>query len=128
MKNEFKDFVNHIDMLNTINGGTSLTSMVVDKKDDKLTVSISAPTVEGDAYNLLLRGDQLIVYTMLSDDWLRDATSEVNKMPLFARTIDLPPFVDREAIDAVYENGELHIVLPFTETNKAIKKIDIKHY
>jgi HSP20 family protein len=128
MKNEFKDFVNHIDMLNTINGGASLTSMVVDKKDDKLTVRISAPTVEGDAYNLLLRGDQLIVYTTLSDDWLLDVTSDVNKMPLFARTIDLPPFVDREAIDAVYENGELHIVLSFTETNKAIKKIDIKHY
>jgi len=128
MKNEFKDFVNHIDMLNTINGGASLTSMVVDKKDDKLTVRISAPTVEGDAYNLLLRGDQLIVYTTLSDDWLLDATTDVNKMPLFARTLDLPPFVDREAIDAVYENGELHIELPFTETNKAIKKIDIKHY
>jgi HSP20 family protein len=128
MKNEFKDFVNHIDMLNTINGGASLTSMVVDKKDDKLTVRMSAPTVEGDAYNLLLRGDQLIVYTTLSDDWLLDVTTDVNKMPLFARTIDLPPFVDREAIDAIYENGELHIVLPFTETNKAIKKIDIKHY
>jgi HSP20 family protein len=128
MKNEFKDFVNHIDMLNTINGGASLTSMVVDKKDDKLTVRMSAPTVEGDAYNLLLRGDQLIVYTTLSDDWLLDVTTDVNKMPLFARTIDLPPFVDREAIDAIYENGELHIVIPFTETDKAIKKIDIKHY
>lgn len=126
--NEFKDFVSHIDMMNTINGGTSLTSVVVNKEEDQLIIQISAPTVNGDAYNLLLKGNQLIVYTTLSDEWLLDVSGDMKKMPLFARTFDLPPFVNQEAIDAVYENGELRIVLPLMENNEAVKKIDIRHY
>ena len=128
MKNELKDFVNHIDMLNTINGGASLTSVVVEEKEDSLTIRVSAPALEGDAYNLMLRGDQLIVYTTLGDNWLVNGSKNVNKMPLFARTFDLPPFVNKEEIDAIYESGELRVILPFTEVNKEIKKIDIKHY
>ena len=126
--NEFKDFVSHIDMMNTINGGASLTSVVVNKEEDQLIIQISAPTVNGDAYNLLLKGNQLIVYTTLSDEWLLDVSSDMKKMPLFARTFDLPPFVNQEAIDAVYENGELRIVLPLMENNESVKKIDIRHY
>ena len=126
--NEFKDFVSHIDMMNTINGGTSLTSVVVNKEEDKLIIQISAPTVNGDAYNLLLKGNQLIVYTALSDEWLLDVSGDMQKIPLFARTFDLPPFVNQEAIDAIYENGELRIVLPIMENNEAVKKIDIRHY
>ena len=126
--NEFKDFVSHIDMMNTINGGTSMTSVVVNKEEDQLIIQISAPTVHGDAYNLLLKGNQLIVYTNLSDEWLVDVSGGMQKIPLFARTFDLPPFVNQEAIDAVYENGELRIVLPIMENNEAVKKIDIRHY
>ncbi len=128
MKNELKDFVNHIDMLNTINGGASLTSVVVEEKEDNLTIRVSAPALEGDAYNLMLRGDQLIVYTTLSNNWLADVTANTNKLPMFARTFDLPPFVNKEAIDAIYENGELRVILPITDVNKEVKKIDIKHY
>ena len=128
MKNEFKKFVNYIDMHNTINGGTSLTSVVVDEKEDHLSIRISAPSIEGDAYNLMLKGNQLIVYTILGDNWLANPTEKAHKIPLFARTFDLPPFVNKEEIDAIYENGELKVVLPFTEINDAIKKIDIKHF
>lgn len=130
INNEFKDFISHIDMMNTISGGTSLTSVVINKEEDKLLIEVSAPAVDGDAYNLLLRGNQLIIYTTLSDEWQVDVNSDknMNKMPLFARTIDLPPFVNKDEIDAVYEDGKLNVVLPIIENNEAVKKIDIRHY
>lgn len=126
--NEFKDFLSHIDMFNTINGGTSSPSIIVDKEDDRIIVRISAPAVNGDAFNLLLKGNQLIVYTVLSDEWALENADNEQKLPLFARTFDLPPFVDKEGIDAVFEDGNLNVVLPLMDKEEAVKKIDIRHY
>ncbi len=127
IKNEFKDFTSHIDMMNTIGGGTSLTSIDIDKNPREVVIKVSAPSVDGDAFNILLKGNQLIVFTNLNSEMTQDSEYGIQKMPLFSKTFDLPLHVNREAIDAIYEDDQLHIVLPLTEMDQEIKKIDIRH-
>ena len=132
MKNALKDFIHQIDTINTIGGGTTTTRVNVTKNSDKLVIEVKAPTVHSDSFNIYLRGNQLIVYTVLNDEsMMTDDTrdSARHMTPMFNQVFDVPPTVDREQIDAIYENGRLRVILPFNgEEPEEVKRIDIREY
>ena len=132
MKNILKDFIHQIDTMNTIGGGTTATQVHVKKEVDKMVIEVSAPTVHSDSFNIYLRGDQLIIYSVLNDTAIMDEQANFtarHTVPMFNRIFDIPPHVDREQIDAVYENGYLRVILPFNEgETESIKRIDIREY
>ncbi len=130
-KNIFKDFMSQIDMMNTINGGTTLTSVAVDKNEDHIQIKLSSPGVSSESYNILLQGNQLIIYSVLKkeNDFLTtEEAEEKPEVPRFSKSFDLPPFVDIDNIDAVFEENVLKVVLPFKSMDETIKKIDIRHF
>ncbi len=135
MKNVLKDFVHQLDAMNTISGGVTATTIKIDKNTDNLTIRINAPSLSSDSFNLFLSGNQLVVYAVLNDtDLLEDESSPKSAsrhmVPLFNRVFEVPPVVDREQIDAVFQNGQLKVVMPFTDDprNMDIKRIDIREY
>ena len=132
MKNILKDFVHQIDTMNTIGGGTTATLVQVKKESDKLVIEVNAPTVHSESFNIYLRGNQLIVYTVLNDaSMMVDDTEQSARhmIPMFNRVFELPLSVDREQIDAIYENGRLRVILPFNEgETEEVKRIDIREY
>jgi HSP20 family molecular chaperone IbpA len=131
MKNILKDFIHQIDTMNTISGGTTATRVNLKKESDRIVIEVSAPTVHSDSFNIYLRGNQLIVYTVLNDINFIDSSDQAARhmVPMFNRVFEIPPHVDRELIDAVYEDGFLRVILPYNggETEE-VKRIDIREY
>lgn len=132
MKNTLKDFVHQLDTMNTIGGGTTATMVNVKKKSDKVVIEVIAPTVHSDSFNIFVRGNQLIVYTVLNGDMPgQDDTEQSARhmVPMFNRVFEIPSFVDREQIDAIYEDGRLRVILPFNGGEpEEVKRIDIREY
>ena len=115
------------DYLNTANGGTSMTSFEFSKSEFNFVITIKSPSMSAEAFHIMLDYNQLTVYTVLDgfDDFEDD---DLVKIPLFIRTFEVPSFVDIENIEAVYENEELSILLPFKSPQEnAHRMIDIKY-
>jgi len=135
MKNILKDFVHQLDTMNTISGGVATTTVKVDKNRDNLVIRINAPSMSSDSFNIFLRGNQLVVYSILHDQNLMEEESDKKNaarhmIPVFNRVFEIPPMVDREQIDAIYQNGQLAVMMPYTDdpTQMDIKRIDIREY
>lgn len=133
MKNLLKDFVHQFDTMNTIGGGVALTTVDIDKQSDHLTINISAPSMSSDAFNIFIRGNQLVVYSVLHEvDLFEDEAKQSARhmVPVFNRVFDIPSIVDADQIEALYEQGILKLHLPYTHDWKSmkVKRIDIKEY
>ena len=132
MKNVLKDFVHQIDAINTITGGTVATRVNVKKNNEKLVIQVNAPSINSDSFNIYVHGNQLVVYTTLND--LNEITDEDEQSsrhmaPIFNRTFNIPATVDKEQIDAVFEDGRLKILLPYgASEDTPAKRIDIREY
>ena len=135
MKNILKDFVHQLDTMNTISGGVAATTVKVDKNKENVVIRINAPSMSSDSFNIFLRGNQLVVYSVLNDQNLLEEESDRKNaarhmIPLFNRVFEIPPTVNREEIDAVYQNGQLEVLMPLTDdpSQMDVKRIDIREY
>lgn len=134
MKNVLRDFVHQIDTMNTISGGVAATAVNIDKNTDNITIRINAPSMSSESFNIYLQGNQLVVYSVLNDDsvleneYARGAARHM--VPVFNKVFEIPTIVDRDQIDAVYEEGLLKVIMPFSSDHSKmdIKKIQIRHY
>lgn len=112
------------DMLNTISGGVALTTVEQAQAEEAFIMRISAPSVPPEAFQLTLTNNQLSVMTLLPEN---QEEPQPYQVPMFYRTFDLPPYIDKENIEAEYEEGKLLITLPFKAQRSQFRKIDIKH-
>ncbi|WPP49501.1 Hsp20/alpha crystallin family protein [Catalinimonas niigatensis] len=133
MKNVLKDFVHQFDTMNTIGGGVALTTVNINRESDHLTINISAPSINSDAFNIFVRGNQLVVYSVLNEvDLFEDEEkkSARHMVPMFNRVFDIPAVVDKDQIEAIYDHGVLKLHLPYGDDWDAtkVKKINIKEY
>jgi HSP20 family protein len=120
-KQLLKNLANQIDLLNTINGGVAETQVRVDKRQKGAIIRVSAPSVQPEAFQVVLHNNILILFSTLK----REDNPEL-MAPLFHQTYMLPPQVNLTAIEAVHENGELQVRLPYYEAAKEPRIIQIK--
>ncbi len=132
MKNVLKDYVHQIDAINTISGGASATRVNMKKEEGQLVISVVAPSVSSESFNIYVHGNKLVVYTTLNDldsTALEDEQSSRQMAPIFNRIFNIPATVDKDQIDAVFEEGRLSIMLPFgADQEMPAKRIDIREY
>lgn len=114
------------DVLNTINGGVSMAQVVKEHLDDYFSISVSAPSLPAEAFNVVLNDQQLIIFAVLPESTVKEDDQFFN-IPMFYKSFDLPPYIDIENIEAVHEDEKLSIVLPFNDNAQYDRKIDIKH-
>ncbi|WP_017731869.1 Hsp20/alpha crystallin family protein [Nafulsella turpanensis] len=114
------------DLLNTINGGVSMTHVVKEQHDENFTIILSAPSIPADAYNVVLNGQQLMVFSLLPDSTI-SKENEVFSIPLFYENFELPSYIDLDNIEAIHQGSELMVILPFKETARFEREIDINH-
>ncbi len=132
IENVFQGTGGQLDLLNTLHGGSSQATFKVDKEDDKLIVRLKAPGVGPEAFNVLVEGNKLVLYTLLTtlnDSDANDDEEAVQRLavPMFMRVLDIPTFVDSDLIDAVYEHGRVTVTLPFKDEEQLHRRIDIKN-
>ena len=98
--------------------------MKVKQEDDRLVIKLSAPGVSANAFNVLVEGNKLVLYTLL----VQDSTTEGQRLavPMFLKVMDIPGFVDAEQIEAVHDHGQVVVSLPIKDEAHLHRKIDIK--
>ena len=118
---EFLQQIAHqIDMLNTLGGGISLPQVKVDKREKGAIIRVSVPSVSPEAYHIVLNQNQLTV--VAAHRFNQDSDSVI---PLFSQQFTLPPQVDLARINAVFENQELQVRLPYHTSVYKTRNIDI---
>jgi len=108
-----------IDIWNTLGGGVVQTRVKVEKRKKGAIIHVSAPSVNPEAFQILLDQHKLTVFAALPNQ-------EENEMqiPLFYQEFILPLHVDITRIKAVYEGNELQVRLPYLENTT--RQIDIE--
>ncbi len=125
----FKGTGGQIDLLNTLYGGSSQTTMNVEREEERLVITMSAPGVRASAFNVLVEGNKLVLYTLLvsqSNHQDEEGNSQRLAVPMFLRVLDIPAFVDADQIEAVHEHGNVRVMLPFKDEEHLHRRIDIK--
>ena len=126
MKLISREFIRNIapqlDLLNTIGGGVAQPSLHVNERPKGVVLHVSMPGVAPESFHVVLKENHLTVYGEF-----RHQPSDQLAAPLFVQTLDLPLNLDLMAINAVHENGELRVAIPFKDpaTNQP-REIDIQ--
>jgi HSP20 family protein len=134
IENVFSGTGGQIDLLNTLYGGSSMTTMDVQREEDRLVITLSAPGVNTSAFNVLVEGNKLVLYTLLvsssnqlgNDSLDPDTIPQRLAVPMFLRVLDIPTFVNADQIEAIYEEGQVMVLLPFKNEEQLHRRIDIK--
>ncbi len=129
IENVFQGTGGQIDLLNTLYGGSSQTTMNVAREDERLVIKLSAPGVSANSFNVLVEGTKLVLYTLLvstSASHGEDGGGQRLAVPMFLRVLDIPSFVDADQIEAIHEHGQVMVTLPFKDEEHQHRRIDIK--
>lgn len=110
-----------LNLLNTLGGGTAQAQLRVDKVAKGVVVRVAAPSVRAENFHVLLDNNRLTVYC----DY-RHAEDDTLSAPLFVQNLDLPAGLDLNRIDAVHEENELRVRIPFKDAASRQREIDIK--
>ena len=129
IENVFQGTGGQIDLLNTLYGGSSQTTVHVEKEEDRLVITLSAPGVKASSFNVLVEGNKLVLYTLLvsQSEKQEEGTSQRLAVPMFLRVLDIPAFIDADQIEAVHEQGQVAVMLPFKDKEHLHRRIDIKN-
>ncbi|GAB4404430.1 MAG: hypothetical protein OHK0053_29980 [Microscillaceae bacterium] len=129
-QNVLAGFGKQIALMNTINGGITMTSVEIRQEETGYVVLLSNPGLGRESYHIELKPDVLTVYTTLPQDALSHI-EEINGnkvvVPTFMRHFPIPADVEVSKIEAVFEEGCLKIIAPFRSgLNNFPKKLDIR--
>jgi HSP20 family protein len=123
-KNFPNEIINHVDILNTIGGGVSMTSVNVLVQDDQFIIKVHTPGLNKFAYHVEVINNTVLIYSLLSFD---KNEGEI-QVPSFVKYVPLPKNANAEEIHAVHEDGELKVIVPVnTQQNHKQRKINIEY-
>lgn len=117
--NIFGEFVHHLDLLNTIGGGMAMTNVSAIENANNLIVKLKTPCTEAENYHLEIVDNVLRVFSTVH----LDSNEDESKTPFFVRGIPIPYYVDSDKIEAIFEDKELKIFLPYNDKFKAAPKV-----
>jgi HSP20 family protein len=126
-KEQLRDLLKQVDLFNTVNGGTVMTSVDIIGSEESVVIKVATPSVGVDAFHILLNYTRLTISV-----WIREENEGYEGrpvlVPMFAKNFDVPALVDLDGIVAEHENGELTVTLPFKNTIESLQRmIEIKN-
>ena len=110
-KNLLRELLLQGDLMNTVNGGVRETYFKIEKSGKDLVVELSNPSVNPEAFNFTINGNELLINVMQYEG-LEDREQPV-MYPLFMKVIKIPYFVDINKINASYEDGIFKVLMPY---------------
>jgi hypothetical protein len=124
-KEQLRLILKQSDLINIINGGVADTRVRITNSEEQIVINISAPSIPGKAFKVLLYQDQLTVFYLLT---VRSSseydTGELMSMPMFIKTFGIPGNVDLNNIQAQQKKKEINIILPLLENDSTQRPLD----
>jgi HSP20 family protein len=116
-----------IDTLNPV----TIPAVNISENKEKFEVSLAAPGMKKDDFNIDVEGNTLTISAETREEKEEKDERYTRKeysYSSFSRTFSLPEGVNKDKIDANYDNGVLKLSLPKTEEAKkaASKHISVK--
>jgi HSP20 family protein len=111
-----------LDLLNTIGGGVAQPQLRVDQHPKGVILRVAMPTVPAESFRVVLNQQRLTVFGEF-----RHQPDDALAAPLFVQTLDLPANLDLARIDALHEDNELRVRIPFLNPRDQQREIDIRH-
>lgn len=120
-KQFLKNIAQQIDLLNTLGGGVSETYIDIKKYKKGAIINVWAAGVDPENFKVVLHNNQLTIFSVLHSKENPELAA-----PLFNRVFILPSQVDQGQVEAVYQDGQLAVKLPFYESTDQPREIEIK--
>ncbi|AKD02742.1 Hsp20/alpha crystallin family protein [Pontibacter korlensis] len=120
-KEFLRNIAHQIDLLNTLGGGVSETYVDIKKYKKGAVINVWAAGVSPESFKVVLHNNQLTLFSVLHNE-----ENPQMAAPMFNRTFILPPQVDLGRIEAVHEDGQLQVRLPYYEGINQPREIQIK--
>jgi len=122
-----KELLLTTDVMNTLNGGISSPDIRMTREKDKYILSAKVPGVKPNRMQIEIKNNRLFLFHHISlrDDNLYDG---IHSIPFHIGFVIIPFDVQITAIKAVYEEGELRVIMPFNEfSNGYYQRIQIEN-
>jgi len=115
-------------LLSKVQGGISATEFALEEQEEGVHIALSTPSLHAEAYRVEVAEKVLMVYTILDETFEFEIEEQATAyIPAFVRAIPLSPKMDKSQIEARYENGKLHIFVPYkNDQDNNVKRIDIQ--
>jgi HSP20 family molecular chaperone IbpA len=110
-KNRYLDLVTSIDVLNTLNGGVSEPHVSNFERDQGREVRLYVPSIDREAIHVEIHNNTLTVYYYISIA----STDKLIQVPQVVYSKIVPYFIDIGKINAMFEEEELVVRLPFNK-------------
>ncbi|QCR23925.1 Hsp20/alpha crystallin family protein [Pontibacter sp. SGAir0037] len=120
-KELLRSIAQQIDLFNTVGGGVSETYAEIKKYKKGAVINIWAAGVSPEAFKVILQNNQLTIISLLHSE-----ENPEMAVPIFNRTYILPLQVELAKIEAVHQDGQLQIRLPYYNGVNEPREIEIK--
>ncbi|HEX8549709.1 MAG TPA: Hsp20/alpha crystallin family protein [Cytophagaceae bacterium] len=117
-KELLRNLLKQADLINTISGGRIDPTVKIKTDDEGIVISINAPSIPLEAYNIILDGNQLTVLYTINIKEKQDES-----LPMFTRAFEVPSIVNTDKIEGVFKESMLTLILPFKNPNRLQKII-----
>src|SRR4051794_3567402 len=107
-KEQLRLILKQSDLINTMNGGVVDTTVNIIRSDSRIIINVSAPSVSGKAFKVLLNHDQLTVFSLLTVEDFPYSRGESTSVPMFIKTFEIPANIDLDNIQAEQNDDELN--------------------
>jgi HSP20 family protein len=128
----FKPWNEWFDNGNVMRRTLTVPAVNITEDEQQYSIKVAAPGLQKKDFKIDVNGNMLSI-SAETEERKEEKDDKITRQEYnytsFARSFTLPEDVNREAIDARYENGELQLMLPKREESKkaaATKQIAVK--
>lgn len=106
-----EDFIQRIDITNTLNGGVSEPSIKISQKQDYRQIEVKVPGISEENMHVKINNNQLIVFY----NYKIESNGRQLTIPVIVYNKPIPYFIAADRIHAQFSYGVLTVQLPFNE-------------
>jgi HSP20 family molecular chaperone IbpA len=118
MTQQLKELLTSVDILNTLHGGVSEPFLSVVEKTDGRQIRVRVPGVDRESLKAEINNNELSVYYIIPVE----SNGHLINMPKVIYRDVLPLSIELKGIEAIYDDEELVIFLPYNRTTDGYNK------